>query len=172
MDTKDLNNDRAFHRKLFDSKSKVITCVHCKQTSQECRDLMQCDFCEAYWHTDCLEQPRANAHKYSANNSRDAWMCPLHFEHDMKLLDPIQRNVLDVAGGRSHRLRKPKNLTSVPLSERRTTKKASHGLMGNGLIDVEMSESEDEFEYSEDEGTITRIPRKSIQLDFINKVKA
>lgn len=176
MDAKDPNHDFLFHKRLFDPKGKAIFCVHCKQSSQGRRDLIQCDFCHAYWHTDCLDYPRANAHLYtSERNMREEWMCPMHFEQDLKHLDPLVGDVNESRLRRSHRVRKPKDPITISVDRLPAPKPGSSNRMRNAMIEVELSESEDEpeFEESSDEEKITvnRVPSKSIKLDFISQVK-
>lgn len=94
-------------------------------------------------------------------------MCPLHVDHDLRNLDPLERNGVRYEGlGRTHRVRRPKHPSIVIPALRR-------GFKNNGLIEI-ASESDDGSETEEEEapdGTIYKLSTEGIKLDFIDKVK-
>lgn len=94
-------------------------------------------------------------------------MCPAHVDHDLRNLDPVERvGVREEGVVQAHRIRRPKNAAIVRTHMRR-------GFANSGLIEVESeSDSDSGFEDEEsEEGTIYKLPRQGIKLDFIDKVK-
>lgn len=49
------------YTKVFDG-DKPILCVQCGVSSGSKRQMLKCDFCNAYWHLDCVDPPLANPH--------------------------------------------------------------------------------------------------------------
>lgn len=95
-------------------------------------------------------------------------MCPLHADHDLRHLDPIEQNGVKHNGiGRTHRVRRPKVVKLVEPALRR-------GFQNNGLIEVASEASDSELDFEDEEmpdGTVYKLPAIGIKLDFIDKVK-
>lgn len=94
-------------------------------------------------------------------------MCPLHIDHDLRNLDPVDGDGARIDGAaRTHRVRRPKNPRILDTALRR-------GFANNGLIEV-ADESEDEGVLTDEEGphgAVYRVPARGIKLDFIDKAK-
>lgn len=135
--------------------------------------MAECDFCNCFWHLDCLDPPLANPpSKKSLNGKpRQTWMCPNHVDDALAHLGPSLKPVLrDEDSLRSPtqrfcKVRRPKNPTTIDASLRR-------GFRNNGLIDIENETSEEEEEIEREiGGAIYRVPEKGIKLDFIDRVR-
>ena len=150
--------------KLKDSKGKTILCWKCNKSALDHRAIITCDVpgCGLHWHLDCLDPPRANP---PAAVDNLAWHCPAHASHDLAAV-PTAAFVPEGNGGRYIRHRRPKKANIVDTDIRR-------GFVNNGLIEVELSESDEDSAYEEEGpgGTVYRLPEHGIKLDFIAKVK-
>lgn len=95
-------------------------------------------------------------------------MCPLHVEHDLRQLDPVEQDGVKFNGiGRTHRVRRPKQVKLVAPALRR-------GFQNNGMIEIESEASDTESVWEEEDGpdgTLYKLPVHGIKLDFIDKVK-
>lgn len=130
------------------------------------RDIVPCDVCGLFWHTDCLSPPRANAPHGRNGNYRVRFTCPRHVVTDLHAIDPIA-NTINYGGDNYHRIR-------VPKRKRIIDPQISRGVRNNGNIEVgsDTDESGSEHEEVEDvDGSVYRIPRKALKLDFIHKAK-
>lgn len=136
--------------KLKDAKDNIILCFKCNQSAMGRRDMINCDFCNLYWHLDCLDPPLASAPKKSGKGT---WKCPNHVDSEVA----VPRS----ASGKVYKIRRPRNPGVIQPALTRGTK-------NNGIIEIE-----DEISDEEDQppGTIYRIPARAIKLDFITKIK-
>ena len=156
---------RPDYLRLRDPSNKVILCCQCGKSAADKRALVQCDYCQEYWHLDCCDPPLAVPPKVSEDSTtRTAWRCRRHIHHDLASLP--------IAPARSYRTRKPKDSTIVEPT-------FSRGVRNNGIIEVvdELSEEEEEDVFdkwkkrSPEDGITYRLPPKGIILDFIDRVK-
>ncbi|KAL8731445.1 MAG: hypothetical protein Q9166_003420 [cf. Caloplaca sp. 2 TL-2023] len=136
--------------KLKDSKDNIILCYKCNKSAMGHRDMISCDFCNLYWHLDCVDPPLASAPK---RFNKGKWKCPNHVDSEIA----VPRS----ASGKIYKIRRPK-------APRIISSALTRGIKNNGIIEIEDEISEDE---DQPPGTIYRIPAKAIKLDFIAKVK-
>lgn len=139
--------DDPYYTRYFDSRGALITCIACLRTSDGYRPIIQCDYCPASWHLDCLDPPLANppTQKYGSDKPYHSWMCPNHAQHDLCKYNE--------ESGRWEKIRRPKNPR---------------------FHDIEVLPNDDEMETLEDtktDGVVYRIPARGIQHDFITRVK-
>lgn len=162
------------YKKLRDAKGNAILCYACGKSALGGRDIIPCDYCNLNWHLDCLNPPRTNP-PYRGNftnleiKTRPAWMCPAHVDHETKTLVPVHgglaRPIHAPHRAKTHRMRRPLNAVTVPVHMRR-------GFANNGMIEVESETSDSGFESDElPDGTVFKLPRQGIKLDFLDKVK-
>ncbi|KAL8855036.1 MAG: hypothetical protein Q9221_000233 [Calogaya cf. arnoldii] len=137
--------------KLKDAKDNIIFCFKCRESAMGRREMINCDYCNLYWHLDCLDPPLASAPKKSGKGT---WKCPNHVDS----IVAVPRS----ASGKVYKVRRPKNPQVVRPALPR-------GHRNNGMIEIEYDSSEEE----EDQPpcTIYRIPAVAIKMDFINKMK-
>lgn len=98
-------------------------------------------------------------------------MCPAHVDHETKTLDPVHgglaRPLHAPHRAKTHRTRRPVTTVIVPVHMRR-------GFANNGMIEVESESDSDDSGFESDElpdGTVFKLPRQGIKLDFLDKVK-
>ncbi|KAF2495204.1 hypothetical protein BU16DRAFT_618051 [Lophium mytilinum] len=170
--------------------SKAVLCHGCSQSSTGKREIIKCDFCDKWWHLDCLDPPAAmNPMLFPASGmTRRAWKCPLHVDHDLKsvaeMSTPTYNGTLKRKRAASpdldsedivlrHRIRRPKVLIPQDVALPR-------GLRNNGIIEVmsneDESEDEEDWVYDDKEprpedAVLKRIPKQVIIADFIGSVK-
>ncbi|KAF2747065.1 hypothetical protein M011DRAFT_403120, partial [Sporormia fimetaria CBS 119925] len=168
--------------RTHDAEHKIILCAQCGQTSGGKRQMIKCDYCDAYWHLDCCDPPLANPPPVNQESAmRDAWKCPRHVDNDFRSGLLYQQDVEgddDVAMGEPgarvpRRVRKPKKPVTVdPLFSR--------GMRNNGLIEVandpdDETDGEGNYIFAEEtapgSSKVFRVPEKGIILDFITKTK-
>lgn len=136
--------------KLKDAKDNIILCFSCQQSAMGRREMINCDFCNLYWHLDCVNPPLASAPKKSGKGT---WKCPNHVDSEVA----VPRS----ASGKVYKPRRPRNPRVIqPV--------LSRGTKNNGFIEIEDEISEEE---DQPPGTIYRIPASAIKLDFITKIK-
>ncbi|KAL9094368.1 MAG: hypothetical protein Q9165_003218 [Trypethelium subeluteriae] len=152
------------YTRLTNKQGKFIICWRCNKSALGNRPIITCDVpgCGLHWHLDCLDPPRANP---PAPSDTSAWRCPAHVEHDLAII-PAAMLVPEEFNRRILNYRRPKNATVVDTASRRDD-------INNGLIDVEMSDSDGDSFYEEEalSGVVHRLPEHGIKLDFIDKVK-
>lgn len=159
----------------WDGKGNLITCYKCCKAADPKgkKQIAPCDFCDLYWHLDCLDPPMV---KFPGPNvvtgkPRQAWMCPIHVD---QLL--LRRESAGVQEGRSsighgrHKVRRPRNARIVDVPAATV---AQGRFRNNGLIEVAFSDSDEEpddgfFDY-QGERVMHRLPAKGIIADFIGK---
>lgn len=157
---------------------KRILCYQCGAGArQPDRQIVQCDYCSAAWHMDCLDPPRTHhPHRWLDNKYRHAWMCPLHAQRDLMHIDSI-----DVDGGvrqevPTHKIRVPKDPRAV-----RTVRSAlRYGVPNNGNIDVVFEDDDltqampplKKQRRQEDDTIRYQLSEGMIVMDFIHKAKA
>ncbi|KAF3937807.1 hypothetical protein ABW19_dt0206067 [Dactylella cylindrospora] len=80
-------NELPFESQLNGYDGKLAVCYHCRQTRMRTNhgELIACDYCEMYWHKDCLpealvEPPAIKAFGDKPNDHvlLEKWKCPLH----------------------------------------------------------------------------------------------
>ncbi|TIC20405.1 hypothetical protein E3Q13_00705 [Wallemia mellicola] len=126
-------------------RNRAITASSTTSTTHtEWRKMISCDYCNCYWHLDCLTPPITQIPSMSR-----MWMCPLHAEHakslHMKMKNRIPKeNIKEV----NNKLSRSDSVTIIGNSSKRSKK-------SNDRLDREKF----------------HIPEQSIQLDFWNKVK-
>lgn len=150
-----------------DRNGRLITCYWCKKTTDgQRRHLVQCDYCDNYWHMDCLPVPEANPPN-TRLNQRKVWMCPLHVAHDLQKLNTMgdRPGVLEEGAPSTHKVRRARNAKVVDTT-------LSRGHVNNGNIEVDMGEESEEDEFLSEDEDVPRLPAKGLILDFISKVKA
>lgn len=145
--------------------------------------MLKCDFCNAYWHLDCVDPPLANPPHISLEASqRDAWRCPRHIEHDLRsgllLQNDLNSAYDDVEMGDA-------TFTRVPRKIRRRKDPEiveptfSRGMRNNGLIDI-INDTDDDtdgegnytgFEVKDVNSKVYRVPERGLIVDFLSKVK-
>jgi hypothetical protein len=144
------------------------------------RQMLKCDFCNAYWHLDCVDPPLANPPHISLEASqRDAWRCPRHIEHDLRSGLLLQNDLNDdVEMGDDtfnrvpRKIRKRKNPDVVEPT-------FSRGMRNNGLIDIINDPDDDTdgegnytgFEFKDVNSKVYRVPERGLITDFLTKVK-
>lgn len=125
------------------------------------RDIVPCDACGLFWHTDCLDPPRAHP------RSQTRFICPHHVSQDLHAVDPISGEVSH-GHGASHRIR-------IPKVKKIITPIIPRGQRNHGNIEI-ISDSDEDDEapeaFEDADGTIYRLPAKAVKLDFIHQVKA
>lgn len=163
-------DDPPDYKKLRDTKGNAILCYQCGESALDNRDVVPCDYCNANWHLDCLNPPLATVPNRGAvltGKSRPLWMCPLHTDHDLRRLDPIEGDGVRLDGvARTHRVRRPKNARIFDTALRR-------GFANNGMIEIDDDTSDEDALTDEEgpEGIVFRVPARGIKLDFIDKAK-
>ncbi|KAF2115483.1 hypothetical protein BDV96DRAFT_612741 [Lophiotrema nucula] len=176
--------------KTTDSNHKTVLCCQCGKTSGGKRPMLQCDYCHAYWHLDCVDPPLANPPHVSLEASqRDAWMCPRHIEHDFRSGRLLQNDlnavddddiVMSEAGAiprLARKVRQPRKSSIIEPAFARGTR-------NNGLIDIindpdDETDGEGNYVFSPHEldeskdrmSKVFRIAEKGVILDFVSKVK-
>ncbi|KAL8914503.1 MAG: hypothetical protein Q9171_000856 [Xanthocarpia ochracea] len=136
--------------KLKDAKDNIILCYSCNQSAMGRREMINCDFCNLYWHLDCIDPPLASAPKKSGKGT---WKCPNHVDSDVV----VPRS----ASGKTYKIRRPRDPRVIQSA-------LTRGIKNNGIIEIEDEISEEE---DQPPGTIYRIPAMAIKLDFFAKVK-
>ena len=145
--------------------------------------MLKCDFCNGYWHLDCVDPPLANPPHISLEASqRDAWRCPRHIEHDLRsgllLQNDLNETYDDVEMGDA-------TFTRVPRKIRRRKNPDiveptfSRGMRNNGLIDIINDPDDDTdgegnytgFEIKDVNSKVYRVPERGLIADFLSKVK-
>ena len=142
--------------------------------------MLKCDFCNAYWHLDCVDPPLANPPHISLDASqRDAWRCPRHIEHDLRSGLLLQNDLNDdVEMGDDtfnrvpRKIRRRKNPDVVEPT-------FSRGMRNNGLIDIINDPDDDTdgegnytgFEFKDVNSKVYRVPERGLITDFLTKVK-
>ena len=174
---------RPDYTKVLDG-DKPILCVQCGLSSGNKRQMLKCDFCNAYWHLDCVDPPLANPPHISLEASqRDAWRCPRHVEHDLRSGLLLQNDLNgayddDVEMGDA-------TFTRVPRKIRRRKNPEiveptfSRGMRNNGLIDIVNDPDDDTdgegnytgFEFKDVNSKVYRVPERGLITDFLSKVK-
>ncbi|KAF2402349.1 hypothetical protein EJ06DRAFT_528461 [Trichodelitschia bisporula] len=158
-------------------KEASVMCVNCAGTAMGGRDIIQCDDCKSFWHTDCLDPPMAGrpqiietheAGKRGVVLKRQFFRCPRHVSKDMRLY--MNSSVkLDPHTKRGHKIRKYRNPKEVHPALQR-------GVKHNGHVRVEV-ESDDEgdtesFEPERDaDNTIYVVKERAIVADFMGKLQ-
>lgn len=172
--------------RTHDAEHRQILCVQCGTSAAGKRQMLKCDYCDAYWHLDCCDPPLANPPPINLETAnRDAWKCPRHVDHDLRsgLLLPndlrlhVRGDDVDMLDAPARhqvprKIRKPKRPSvAEPLFSR--------GMRNNGLIEVindDADETDGEGNYvfpSDDPNSkVYRIPEKGIILDFFHKVNS
>ncbi|KAL8807816.1 MAG: hypothetical protein Q9182_000465 [Xanthomendoza sp. 2 TL-2023] len=136
--------------KLKDSKDNIILCYKCHESAMGRREMVNCDFCNLYWHLDCVDPPLASAPK---KFGKSTWKCPNHVDSEIA----VPRS----ASGKIYKIRRPKDPRVIVPALRR-------GIKNNGMIEIEDEISEEE---DQPPGTIFLIPARTVKLDFISKFK-
>ena len=145
--------------------------------------MLKCDFCNSYWHLDCVDPPLANPPHISLEASqRDAWRCPRHIEHDLRsgllLQNDLNSAYDDVDMGDAtfarvpRKIRRRKNPDIVEPT-------FSRGMRNNGLIDIINDPDDDTdgegnytgFEVKDVNSKVYRVPERGLIADFLSKVK-
>ncbi|KAJ4383349.1 hypothetical protein N0V86_001396 [Didymella sp. IMI 355093] len=174
---------RPDYTKVLDG-DKPILCVQCGVSSGAKRQMLKCDFCNAYWHLDCVDPPLANPPHISLEASqRDAWRCPRHIEHDLRsgllLQNDLNGAYDDIEMGDAtfarvpRKIRKRKNPEIVEPT-------FSRGMRNNGLIDIINDPDDDTdgegnytgFEFKDVNSKVYRVPERGLITDFLTKVKS
>lgn len=170
------------YTKVFDG-DKPILCVQCGVSSGSKRQMLKCDFCNAYWHLDCVDPPLANPPHISLEASqRDAWRCPRHIEHDLRSGLLLQN---DLNGAHDDVEMGDATFTRVPRKIRRRKNPEiveptfSRGMRNNGLIDIINDPDDDTdgegnytgFEVKDLNSKVYRVPERGLITDFLSKVK-
>lgn len=160
--------------RTHDAKGKPITCFKCGTMARRGAPIAPCDYCDLYWHHDCLDPPMLFYPGKPAPGSQRApelWKCPNHVDHDLLGTDASAVQYRhNTAGGntgrRQHKIRRPRNPIIVDTALRR-------GFVNNGLIEIENEPSDDDSGLLKQQsfGQIYRVPEKGVKLDFIDKVK-
>lgn len=168
--------------KTHDADHKPILCTQCGTSASGKRQMLKCDYCNAYWHLDCCDPPLANPPPVNLQSSiRDAWKCPRHIDQDLKsglvhqhdLNDDVHMVDASHSEQVTRKVRKPKRPSFVEPT-------FSRGTRNNGLIEI-INDSDDDtdgegnYVFAPENGDINsktfRVPEKGIVLDFISKVK-
>lgn len=159
--------------RLKDNKDQWIHCYKCGKTALGGRMIVPCDYCSLHWHLDCLDPPLANPPPRGNKSSRPPWRCPNHIEHSLKNLATTVMPAAarhkkaaasedDDVSTRTRKVRKPKNPRVVD---------AASAVPNEGIIEVAMEESDEEFAEEDRHGRIYRVPERAIKLDFIERAK-
>lgn len=175
------------YTKVIDTDHKVVLCTQCGISSGHTRQMLKCDFCNAYWHLDCIDPPLANPpHIGNEASQRDAWRCPRHIEHDFRSGLLVQKDLneqdhdVEMEGDapparvpRKLRMRKDAQIVEPTFSR---------GMQNNGLIDIindadDDTDGEGNYVFGPDDAKdlnskVFRVPEKGLILDFISKVKS
>ncbi|KAF2807850.1 uncharacterized protein BDZ99DRAFT_572740 [Mytilinidion resinicola] len=175
--------------KLIDHH-KAVLCHGCSQSSAGKREILKCDFCDKWWHLDCLDPPAAISPVLvtASGMTRRAWKCPLHVDHDLKAVAEMSAPTFNGTLKRKraaspdldsdeiilrHRIRRPKVLIPQDVALPR-------GLRNGGIIEVvsneDESEDEEDWVYDDKEprpedAILKRIPKQVIIADFIGSIK-
>lgn len=134
-----------------------LICHHCGEGPRPDHAIVKCDDkkCEALWHADCVDPPLYLPLPTSREHlGRRLWKCPLHNEETLRILRACQRV--------------PKRKTAVDPPAAKKQRK------NYGFIEpVEEPEEWDSgfWEEEREDGTMDKIPTKSIKLDFIAKAR-
>ncbi|KAI8938260.1 hypothetical protein NX059_005919 [Plenodomus lindquistii] len=179
---------RPDYTKVIDNDHKVILCTHCGVSSGHKRQMLKCDFCDAYWHLDCVDPPLANPPHISLEASqRDAWRCPRHIENDFRSGLLVQKDLnecdhdAEMEDADAPRARVPRKLR-MRKDPQIVEPLFSRGIRNNGLIDIinnpdDDTDGEGNYVFGPDDAKdlnskVFRVPEKGLILDFISKVKS
>ncbi len=156
------------------NKGKVPLCFRCKSsaaprlptgavTSQHARKLIPCDYCELYWHMDCVEPPMA-----VAPTSARKWQCPNHAQHAAVSKSDLDAERLPLICG----FFQPKRRTLRQGVEEITVRRP--GYRNNGNIEIIGDEERKpvHFESVFINSKRYKVPEKVIHLDFWAKIGA
>ncbi|KAF2631650.1 hypothetical protein BU25DRAFT_428541 [Macroventuria anomochaeta] len=174
---------RPDYTKVLDG-DKPILCVQCGVSSGSKRQMLKCDFCNAYWHLDCVDPPLANPPHISLEASqRDAWRCPRHIEHDLRsgllLQNDLNGAYDDVEMGDATFSRVPRKIRRRKNPEI-VEPAFSRGMRNNGLIDIINDPDDDTdgegnytgFEVKDLNSKVYRVPERGLITDFLSKIKS
>ncbi|ROW12423.1 hypothetical protein VMCG_00809 [Cytospora schulzeri] len=140
------------YHQVVDKREKPIICHACQQATREDRPILPCSLCGLWWHTDCLDPPRA------ITPNPNLFKCPCHAEDLQKEATPL---------GPAHKFRKIRGAPEIQYVFGR-------GNVNNGWIEVEDSSeprSYSGFRDYDSYGHTYRLPAKGVQRDFFAKAR-
>jgi hypothetical protein len=169
-------NDKEFWETEEPDTLKILQgvsyCGICGQsTFEDIREIITCNAegCNLKVHADCLIPPRALAVRYTDHklNERRPFYCERHMRRQPAVSRTANPFGLTVdANGKAKREIKLR----APLKPRQLRSGVTRGVRNNGNIIVELDDSDHEYDPRTQSGSYV-LPEKSIQLDFIAKIK-
>lgn len=140
------------YHQVVDKREKPIICHACQQATREDRPILPCSLCGLWWHTDCLDPPRA------ITPNPNLFKCPCHAEDLQKEATPL---------GPAHKFRKIRGAPEIKYVFGR-------GNVNNGWIEIEDSSeprSYSGFRDYDSYGHTYRLPARGVQRDFFAKAR-
>ncbi|CAA90494.1 Clr6 histone deacetylase associated PHD-finger protein Cph2 [Schizosaccharomyces pombe] len=127
---------------LLKSKSGTpILCFRCHKSALVSQSILACDYCNSYWHPDCLNPPLATL----PSNLRK-WKCPNHSDH----VTP--------------RYRLPEKAKVIRVGLPR-------GFKNKGNIVIDENEDEPSVQTIQLQGKIRVVPSKPFKLNFLEQIR-
>lgn len=151
--------------RLFDKNGEVALCFKCQKSALNGTQMVNCDFCNSFWHVDCLDPPL-----YAVGPT---WKCPNHSDQAAKLpRRPKKAKVTDVSLRRGF---KNQGVIEV-LSE--DEEENDDVVQKIPFFDIRDRENEIYAPVPKSVGKavniddiVYRLPAEGIKLDFIDAVK-
>lgn len=135
----------------MDRQEKPVICHACQQATREDRPILPCSLCGLWWHTDCLDPPRA------ITPNPNLFKCPCHAEDLLKETAPL---------GPAHKFRKIKGASELKYLYDR-------GNVNNGWIEIDDDEERPPkyggFRDYASYGKAYRLSASGVQRDFLSK---
>lgn len=135
----------------MDRQEKPVICHACQQATREDRPILPCSLCGLWWHTDCLDPPRA------ITPNPNLFKCPCHAEDLLKETAPL---------GPAHKFRKIKGAPELEYLYDR-------GNVNNGWIEIDDDEERPPnyggFRDYASYGKAYRLSASGVQRDFLSK---
>lgn len=141
--------DYDYHQ-VVDKKENPVICHSCQQATRENRPILACSVCGLWWHTDCLDPPRA------ITPNPNLFRCPCHAEDLLKEATPL---------GPAHKFRKIRGASEIKYAY-------ECGNVNNGWIeidDVPEPRSYSGFRDYVSYGRSYRLSARGVERDFFSK---
>lgn len=137
-----------FHQ-IVDKDNNPVLCHSCKQATREDRPILPCSACGLWWHTDCLDPPRA------ITPNPGLFRCPCHVDNIQQAVGPL---------GPAHKFRKIRGQSEIHYAFRR-------GNVNNGYIEIEDDSEPTGHSGFRDHsfGHVYRLSAGGVQADFMHK---
>lgn len=136
---------------VVDKTERPVICHACQQATRENRPILACSVCGLWWHTDCLDPPRA------ITPNPNLFKCPCHTEDLLKETTPLAP---------CHKFRKIRGGSDISYAYKR-------GNINNGFIELDDDMPEPRsysgFRDYDSYGRSYRLSMRGVQRDFLHK---